>query len=83
MLKVVFSYLIKDLGILGSSINQIQQALEPVEAAKEPTQDKNEANIVLYLLFLLFHINYKTHCKFYNYYMVNETSYKLADVSST
>ena len=47
------NYLIKDLGILGSSINHTQQALEPVEAAREPTQDKNEANIILYLLFLL------------------------------
>ena len=77
------NYLIKDLGISGSSINHIQQAFEPVEATREPTQDKNEANIILYLLFLLFHINYKTHCKFYNYYMVNETSYKLADGSLT
>ena len=47
------NYLIKDLGILGSSKNHTQQALEPVEAAREPTQDKNEANIILYLLFLL------------------------------
>lgn len=47
------NYLIKDLGILGSSANHTQQALEPVEDAREPTQDKNEANIILYLLFLL------------------------------
>ena len=77
------NYLIKDLGILGSSANHTQQALEPVEDAREPTQDKNEANIILYLLFLFFHINYKAHCNFYNYYMVNETSYMLADGSST
>lgn len=44
--KDVNNYLIKDLGILGSSANQIKQALLPVAAAIEPNQDKNEANIL-------------------------------------
>lgn len=44
--KDVTVYLIKDLGILGSSTYHTQQALEPVVAASEPNQDKNEANIL-------------------------------------
>lgn len=44
--KDVNNYFIKDLGILGSSVNHTKQALEPVDAASEPNQDKNEANIL-------------------------------------
>lgn len=40
------NYFIKDLGILGSSTYHTKQALDPVEAASEPSQDKNEANIL-------------------------------------
>lgn len=39
------NYLINDFGILGSSENHTKQALEPVEAAREPIQDKNDVNI--------------------------------------
>ena len=48
------NYLIKDLGILGSSANHTQQALEPIEAAREPIQDKNDVNIILQSLLILF-----------------------------
>lgn len=44
--KDVNNYFIKDLGILGSSATHTKQALEPVDAASEPNQDKNEANIL-------------------------------------
>ena len=52
------NYLIKDLGILGSSANHTQQALEPVEAAREPSQDKNDANIILPPFLSIFHHTY-------------------------
>ena len=49
-----FHNLINDFGILGSSENHTQQALEPVEAAREPIQDKNDVNIILQSLLILF-----------------------------
>lgn len=48
------NYLINDFGILGSSISHNKQALEPVEAAREPIQDKNDVNIILQSLLILF-----------------------------
>lgn len=44
--KELINYLIKDLGILGSSASHNRQAFELVEVASEPNQDKNEANIL-------------------------------------
>ena len=47
-----FNYLLSnDLGILGSSIYNNEQACVPIDADKFPSQDNNAANILLYLLF--------------------------------
>ena len=81
--KLIFNYylLSKLFGILGSSINQITQALVPAEAEREPIQDNSAANILHTSFLLHFHTNYKIHYKSYNYCMVTETSYKLKDGS--
>ena len=72
-----------DLGILGSSIYKIRQAVVPIVADNSPSQDNNAANMILYLLFsFICHINSMKPHMSCNCYMAIETSYILKDESS-
>lgn len=44
------------LGILGSSVSHIKQALVPADADKEPIQDNSDANIFIPPFFFYFAI---------------------------